>query len=312
MTISHTLHKFFQGTATYAEEVQVRSWMEASPENRRQFFYERQLFDLKTLSPSLKEGKVVRKTWKKVAITSLKVAALLALIFTTALLTKTFFTQHPDLTAHQTILVPAGQRVQLILPDNTVVWLNSNTKLQYPTVFAKDIRKVQLDGEAYFEVSKNPKRPFLVSTSRGDIRVTGTSFNVDAYANRDVFETALMEGKVEVFVNGQTERVIALNPNHKAIFNNGELQVEEITNYDAYLWRKGLIAFKDKTLKEILFQFEKYFDVKIKLKPDFALEHTYTGKFRQSDGIDYALRVLQKSIRFDYKRDDEKQIIYIK
>ncbi len=309
---NQTLHKFFQGTATYADEVQVREWMEASPENRRQFFHERRLFDLKILCPLLKEGQSGTKNSKRIAITSLKVAALLTLLFTTGWFTRHLLTPHDDLIAHNTILVPAGQRVQLILPDSTVVWLNSNTKLQYPTVFAKNTREVHLDGEAYFEVSKNPKRPFLVSTFRGDIRVTGTSFNVDAYANRQEFETALMEGKVEVFVNGQPEKRIALNPQHKAILNNGELQVEEIANYDAYLWRKGLIAFKDKTLKDILFQFEKYFDVKIELKPDFTLEHTYTGKFRQSDGIDYALRVLQKSIRFDYKRDDEKQIIYIK
>ncbi len=309
---THTLHKFFQGTASTAEEAQIRAWMEASPENRKQFFHERRLFDALILNTSFKEGKIVTLFWQKALSISLKVAAAVALILATALLTKNFVSKHPDLTAQQTILVPAAQRVQLILPDSTVIWLNSNTKLQYPAVFAKNKREVHLDGEAYFEVSKNPKRPFLVSTSRGDITVTGTSFNVDAYANRDVFETALMEGVVEVSSKNRPGQTFVLKPNHKAVLIEAGFQIEKIDNCDAYLWRRGLIAFKNKTLKEILFQFEKYYDIEISLNDNVAPKHTYTGKFRQSDGVDYALRVLQKSIRFDYERDDEKQIIYIK
>jgi ferric-dicitrate binding protein FerR (iron transport regulator) len=208
-----------------------------------------------------------------------------------------------------TILVPPGQRINLILADNSNVWLNANTSFRYPSRFTKKNRTVYLDGEAYFEVSKNEKKPFIVKTGMGDIQVTGTSFNVDAYAQFESLETSLFEGGVDMYHEGV--KLISLKPHEKAIIQNNNLTVSKITDTDEYLWRHGLIAFNDKQLDEILLTLEKYFNVEIHVETNKLPQHTYSGKFRQSDGVDYALRVLQKSIHFSYERNEVTGIIYI-
>ena len=110
-------------------------------------------------------------------------------------------------------MVPAGQRVELVLEDGTRVWLNSKSKLTYPTSFGKKEREVILDGEGYFEVTKNEKAPFIVKTHKYDIKVLGTTFNISAYQNKlSAFETSLLEGAVEVFSSNNTEHVSLTPP----------------------------------------------------------------------------------------------------
>jgi transmembrane sensor len=169
---------------------------------------------------------------------------------------------------------------------------------------------VYLEGEAYFEVSKNKEKPFIVKTNGGDINVTGTSFNVKARSEHQLFETSLFEGSVDIYDNHR--KMVSLKPNQQSVFKNGQLVVSQITDYDQFLWRKGLIAFNNKSLEDILETLSTYFDVQIRIEAQSLPKNTYTGKFRQSDGIDYALRVLQKSIRFSYEKDDETGVIYIK
>ena len=109
--------------------------------------------------------------------------------------------------AMQTITVPAGQRVNLDLPDGSNVWLNAGTTMQYPVSFMTDKREVILDGEAYFEVAHNEKSPFVVHTSTLDVEVLGTKFNVEAYSARKIFETSLMEGRVKVKLPHDRKRI---------------------------------------------------------------------------------------------------------
>jgi ferric-dicitrate binding protein FerR (iron transport regulator) len=211
---------------------------------------------------------------------------------------------------YHTLQVPAGQRINLILADNTNVWLNANSIFRYPTAFAKKERTVYLEGEAYFEVSKNKEKPFIVKTNEGDINVTGTSFNVKARSEHHIFETSLFEGSVDIYDNHRKK--VSLKPNQRSVCENGQWVVSQITDYDQFLWRKGLIAFDNKSLGDILETLSAYFDVQIRIEAQSLPKNTYTGKFRQSDGIDYALRVLRKSIRFSYEKDDETGVIYIK
>jgi len=311
------LYKFFDGTASLEEEMAVREWMEKSENNLKSFFKERMLFDAMILNIN---KRTVEKTRHFQFISAknifVKIAAAIAIIITVG-----FFVRNYDIigkdsiyTAINSVFVPAGQRAKLILSDGSIVWLNSQTFFQYPSVFAKNIREVKLDGEAYFEVKANKKCPFNVLTSKGNVRVTGTKFNVMAYSSHESFETALMEGRVEILPKNASGEIVVLKPNQKSTLKNNVLVVEPISDSNEYLWRDGLIAFKDKPFMDILSKFEKSFGVKIIVidDNDYILKNTYTGKFRVSDGVDYSLGVLQKSIHFEYNRDDEKQIIYIK
>ncbi|MDD2938764.1 MAG: FecR family protein [Proteiniphilum sp.] len=300
------LHRFFEGKTSYQEEKIIRSWIETSDANHAHFLRERRLYDALLLTDgkaSLKRKKITISTFGIISTTA---AVMLVLIIGGIYL----YGLRDKSEQYNTILVPAGQRINLVLSDHTNLWLNANTTFRYPTEFSKKNRTVYLDGEAYFEVSKNEKKPFVVKTTQGDIHVTGTSFNLESYSKHQSFVTSLFEGGVDVYRN--EEKVVSLNPNEKSTLKSNELIVSKITDTDPYLWRKGLIAFNKENLENILLSLEKYFDVDIQINPLNLPQHTYTGKFRQSDGVDYALKVLQKSIRFKYERDETTNIIHIK
>lgn len=302
------LYRFFEGKTSLEDEIQIKRWLDVSEINRITFMQERKKYDaiLLNISDSQKSNqKEISIFWHRMAT----VAAVLFLLIVSTLYLRLLL-QEEISQKYNTLVVPAGQHMHLTLADNTDIWLNANTSLRYPSEFSKKDRIVYLDGEAFFDVSKNNKKPFTVKTASGDIRVTGTSFNVEAYSKQGGFETNLFDGSVDIYQNEQ--RLISLKPNERSFLKEGKIYVTPITDRDKFLWKEGLIAFNNKTLEEILSSLEKYFDIKIQISSNSLPQYTYTGKFRQSDGVDYALRVLQKSIRFSYERDEETGIVYIR
>lgn len=299
------LQKFFAGNATFEEEKRIREWLNLSATNRERFMQERKAYDLLLLAPAVQQTRYQTK-WYISPWISGTVAAVTILLIISGL----FWMIRQDATLqYNTIIVPPGQRINLILSDNTNLWLNANTTFSYPTRFNRKSRTVFLNGEAYFDVSPNEKVPFIVKSELGEVQVTGTSFNVDAYSATQRFETSLFEGGVDIYHN--EKKIASLKPNETARLENNQLVVEAIADREKFLWRDGLIAFNHKRLEEILYSLEKYFDVEIEIATTALPQHTYSGKFRQSDGVDYALRVLQKSIHFGFERDDETGKIYI-
>lgn len=168
-----------------------------------------------------------------------------------------------------------------------------------------------LAGEAYFKVAKNKALPFIVHTRVFNVKATGTAFNVQAYPGTNDFEAALFEGSVDINSNYAPDKVVSLTPGNKASWHKRHLVVSAIGNEESYQWRAGFISFRDERLDTILKQFEKSFGIRINIHNRSLFEHTYTGKFRQSDGVDYALRVLQRDISFRYSKDDEHESIDI-
>lgn len=308
------LYKFFNGAASYDEEVYVRTWMESSEENKRKFYHERKIFDALLLQAdgTLKEIKKPKRmlihnhTFREF----IKIASVVLLTLTADFLYQTYQEAHQPI-AMQTIHVPAGQYINITLPDGTLVWLNARTTFRYPVNFTKKQRNVELNGEAYFEVTKNENSPFSVKTDKHTVKVLGTKFNIEAYSEKNNFVTTLMEGKVSIHPTASPSTPLLLKPNTKAIYENGELTVQYVDDYSVYRWREGLICFKDASFASIMEDFEKYYGVKISINNNKVNKNKYTGKFRQRDGVDYALHVLQRDIYFSYKKDDELQTITI-
>lgn len=199
------------------------------------------------------------------------------------------------------IKVPAGAREKFTLPDQSVVWLNAGTTFKYPSVFSGDTREVFLNGEGYFQVAKDAKHPFIVNTAKGNITVTGTTFNVYAYDARSRFVTALLEGHVRVNVpNGQT---VNLLPAQKAELKNESLSISAVTDPDEYKWMEGLICFENERITDVLENLQNSFGQKITVKHLDKPSLLLTGKFRIGDGLDYALKVLSESYGITYKPD---------
>ena len=298
------LHKFFEGKTSLDEEKKIRDWMEKSESNFNCFMQSRKEYDIQILS-----GSNVIASNKKKLIPLQWIVGAAATIIILIIGGIYLFNIENNIEQYNTIIVPAGQRVNLILSDNTNLWLNANTEFRYPTEFSKKNRTVYLDGEAYFEVSKDENKPFIVKTSKGDVHVTGTSFNVEAYSKFDNFVTSLFEGGVDIYI--KDNKSVTLFPNELGILENNQFLIKNITDNDHYLWKDGLISFRNKGIEEILISLEKYFDIEIQINTSNLPQHTYTGKFRHSDGVEYALRVLQKSINFYYSRDVDSGIIFI-
>lgn len=298
------LHKFFEGKTSLDEEKKIRDWMEKSESNFNCFMQSRKEYDIQILS-----GSNVIASNKKKLIPLQWIVGAAATIIILIIGGIYLFNIENNIEQYNTIIVPAGQRINLILSDNTNLWLNANTEFRYPTEFSKKNRTVYLDGEAYFEVSKDENKPFIVKTSKGDVHVTGTSFNVEAYSKFDNFVTSLFEGGVDIYI--KDNKSVTLFPNELGILENNQFLIKNITDNDHYLWKDGLISFRNKGIEEILISLEKYFDIEIQINTSNLPQHTYTGKFRHSDGVEYALRVLQKSINFYYSRDVDSGIIFI-
>ena len=308
------LYKFFEGNASFEEEAAVKQWMEESAENRLAFLKERKLFDAMLL---LGNEEIIKNGKKRFSINLsslrtelIKIAAVIALTLGGSFIYRQMQTEQTPI-ALQTITVPAGQRINITLVDGTNVWLNARTSLSYPVKFGKNNRQVVLDGEAYFDVTKDKSKPFIVQTDNYNVEVLGTQFDVNAYSETGEFETTLMSGSVKVASASDSTQKITLKPNNKVFLQDGKLHVTAVDDYNPYRWKEGLICFKNETFTSIMKDFEKYYGLTIQVKNKNVFKYVYTGKFRQTDGIDYALRVLQKDIKFTYQRDDENQIIYI-
>ncbi len=168
------------------------------------------------------------------------------------------------------ISTPNGRQYQVILPDGTKVWLNAASTLKYPTAFTGKERLVELAGEAYFEVTGRPaasggKMPFIVKTSRQQIRVVGTSFNVNAYQNEPSVKTTLLEGKVRVDGVADPSEGVDLLPGRQATTaGDGSTTVEENADLAKVMaWKNGAFNFEGLRLEEAMRQLERWYDIRV-------------------------------------------------
>lgn len=280
-----TLHKYFAGNTTPGEEARIMDWVESSPENYREYLRERKIWNALLINygevnkytvKTAQRGKKIN-LWK-----ALSVAATLALLLTLSWMQ---FGMGNTKEGLQTVLVPPGQRVQLILEDGTKVWLNAKSTFTYPTSFGSGSREVSLDGEGFFEVTKNEKKPFVVKTKKYNIKVLGTTFNVYAYSHdAKMFETSLLHGSVKISASTDSNNHLVLKTKEKASEIDGLLQKKTIDNLDRFRWKDGLICLDDESFENLMRKFSICYDIQIKIENPKVLDYRCTGKFRQNYG----------------------------
>lgn len=212
---------------------------------------------------------------------------------------------------YEEVSAPSGQRVLVKLHDGTTVWLNAHSTLRYPNQFGKE-RIVELDGEAFFEVKEDRKKPFVVTTDKLNIEVLGTHFNVHAYKGRDEFRISLLEGAVQIYDRKDESKMLFLNPNEQAELIENKLIKTTFSNTDFLLWREGVYAFDDVTFGDLIKKLEFYYDITIEVRNQNINKYRYSGKFRQRDGVESVLHTLQKVHYFRFVKDDALNKITIK
>lgn len=210
-------------------------------------------------------------------------------------------------TKYNTLYVPRGGEYQLVLADGTKVWINAESRLRYPEVFG-DTREVFLTGEAYFEVSKDAERPFVVKMEKQTVEVLGTHFNVSAYPGDHVC-TTLAEGRVKV-TNGTAS--VVLHPDEQAVQVDGQEKIE-VKEIDASLvisWVKGEYVFKNTELKSIAAQLSRWYNVNIQFE-NSELEHRrFAGIIYRDEELGFAIEVIERVANVRFVREDD--LIYIK
>ena len=162
---------------------------------------------------------------------------------------------------------------------------------------------------AFFDVAKDSKRPFVVNANLVNLEVLGTQFNIYSYSESNFSETTLVEGSLKVIDKLNVNNSVVLKPNEQVSFMNGKLSISPTSNADYFLWREGIYSFDNERLIDIMQKLELYYDITIEVKDPEIFNVTYTGKFRQRDGIDEILRILQIIQPFKIEKDKDNNRI---
>lgn len=314
--------KYFQGELNTTERLQLLRQVEADDELKKQFIEYKNMHALLALSDQTdnkeanKQGyiqfnKLIKtKKIRRIMSHAVNYAAVITLLILSTYWLTTSHIESQQLVAdvENTLYVPAGQRVQLTLQDGTEVWLNSQTKLTYPALFSENERRVTVEGEAFFDVAKNPEKPFIVSSQGVEMKVLGTKFNVYSYPGKETIQTSLLEGGLEVYFPNAESQAVILKPEEQVTIKGNQMKVGSLPHADYFLWRDGIYSFINEPLIDILKKLELYYDVKIIVKDKSIYNWEYTGKFRQRDGIDQILHMIQRIHKFKISKDEENNI----
>jgi len=197
---------------------------------------------------------------------------------------------------YNTLTTPRGGQYCVTLPDSTVVWLNASTSLKFPIAFSGKERKVEVHGEAYFEVAKNEAMPFIVKAGNEEIKVLGTHFNVSAYADDKLIKTTLLEGSVKISLKDNNESIdntITLVPGQQSqLDKNNNLSVIETNLNEAVAWKNGYFMFKNENIESIMLKLARWYDVKVNYNVDIE-NRDFTGTIARSQNISDVLTMLE-------------------
>lgn len=196
---------------------------------------------------------------------------------------------------YNTISIPRGAEYKLLLADGTTVWLNSESEITYPVSFNGGSREVRLKGEAYFDVSKNKKRPFIVHTANFDVRVTGTEFNVRVYPGETESAT-LAEGGIQMV---QGDEVFSVLPGQQASLVDGEMEIKEVDLATAIAWRHHAFSFTGQPLEEIMHELARWYDVEVFYMTPHVKELHFTAWFRRNSTLKEVIEVFEKTKRIN-------------
>lgn len=192
-----------------------------------------------------------------------------------------------------TIATPRGGQYQVVLPDGTRVWLNSASSLQFPTAFTGGERLVTLTGEGYFEVTKDPAKPFRVKAGETTVQVLGTSFNIMSYDNEPQQNTTLLEGAVKLNASGLAQ---ILHPGEQAVvtYQSGRVKVQPADLEEAVAWKNGKFRFVRRNISGIMRQIERWYNVEVELKGDLS-QVVLSGVMSRREYVSQLLEALEET-----------------
>ncbi len=210
-----------------------------------------------------------------------------------------------DAVVYNKLEIPRGGEFCLTLSDGTRAWLNSETSIQYPVVFGAKERRVFIQGEAYFEVAKDAKKPFTVQFMSSSVTVLGTSFNIRAYPEEKQSQTTLAEGSVRIYSPGSS---MLLKPGEQAEVNalSGEMVKKEVEVKTFTSWKDGRFVFEQEPLENIMRTLERWYDIRVIFRDEGAKRISLSGNLKRYGDFSQVMNMLQMTgdVRFELHGND--------
>lgn len=199
--------------------------------------------------------------------------------------------------SYNTIETPAGGQYQINLPDGSKVWLNSASSLRYPVRFIGKERRVEISGEAYFEVAHNSRMPFKVANSSQTVEVLGTHFNIMAYPDETSTKTTLIQGSVKIIKENKS---IIISPGQQTRVKNGNIDVVNVDVNEATAWKDGYFMFKSEDIQSIMRQISRWYNLEVDYQGNFP-EKVFGGKISRSRNVSEVLEILESTGSIHFK-----------
>ena len=210
--------------------------------------------------------------------------------------------QSAAIAGYNTLTTPKGGVYQITLPDGSKVWLNAVSTLRFPAAFTDTTRTVEVNGEGYFEITKNNEKPFIVKTAQASIRVLGTHFDVNAYGNEAMINTTLMEGSVALHAG--SNHVILKPGEVGSVDKDGALSVGKADLQQAVAWKDKLLWFKDATYEQIMRQLSRWYNIEVEFKN--PVKERYSGVLPGNLPISNLLGILEKGGHVNFTLEGNK------
>ncbi len=315
--------KYIKGELNSSEEREVIEWIRSHADNQKKFTLlkaQHVASQLRTIPEN--DSQVYYKKFSKQVKTKKEYkyaatifgAMLIAFLITyymesPGVATK-HATQNDQIEQFNTIISKEGNH-KVTLPDGSSITLNVDSELVFPKKFSDSIREVTLTGEAFFEITHNDNKPFIVNANEIKIKVLGTSFNVKSYSKDEKIETTLVTGKVELIKDEETPVILA--PSQKAVFFKSEnkLKIEEVNSSNIIAWKDGKLIFSNTSMEDVIVDLERKYDVKFIINSPKLLAYEYTGTF-DNLSIDEVLDLLVISSPIKHSLKDEKIVLDMK
>lgn len=205
------------------------------------------------------------------------------------------------------LIVPRGSQFKIKLADSSLVVVNSESELEFPSQFAGSERRIKMVGEGYFEITKNKYKPFIVSSKEQEVTVLGTKFNIQAYRHEKNITTSLLEGKVRI--STPTGQVILL-PGDQALYNGQHMLVSKAKTTSVTSWKEDIFVFDSEPLGKIMQQLSRWYNVDVRFETKETAKISFTGRISKYQTIDQALHLLEMTGKVKFRIDN--QTIHVK
>lgn len=309
------LGRYLSGQCSDEELAIVRDWIKLSTNNAAELFELQRLYDdmKASVMPENKIALAEEFLMDRIAAEChqmkvhrmrrlMRYVAAVVIIF--ALGSTVWFSFNHGLFNDEMVIAKAsdGKELKVTLPDGTRVWLNKTASIKYPRQFNGDTRDVYLQGEAYFEVKKNPKKPFTVNSDVMSVRVLGTIFDFRTNKQEHLAEVSLIQGKVQVKGNN-SEGMVIITSGQKARLDGATRQLT-VSQVDARLdavWHDDKIPFENANVNDICHTLEQLYGVKVYIDSNIDIHHTYSGVIKYRDSISTVLVSLQNTLPIKYR-----------